>query len=140
MTEINEVANTITISWQKPSDNGTPITAYRIKIRTSDLDNYVENLVDCDGTKLAIITSSQCTMTVQKLMQTPYSLSPGTSVFVKVSSINVMGESALSTAGNGAILKLSVVPDAPIALARNDEYTWSGQATVTWNDAASDGG
>jgi hypothetical protein len=73
-------------------------------------------------------------------MQAPYSLTPGTSVFVKVSSINVMGESSLSTSGNGAILKLSVVPDAPIELARNDEFTWAGQATVTWSDGSSDGG
>jgi hypothetical protein len=73
-------------------------------------------------------------------MQSPYNLSPGTSVFVKVSSINVMGESPLSTAGNGAILKLSVTPDAPIELARNDLFTWAGQATITWSDGLNDGG
>jgi hypothetical protein len=59
-------------------------------------------------------------------MLSPYNLVPGTSVFVKVSAQNVMGVSALSTAGNGAILKLSVVPDAPTLLTRDDEFTWAG--------------
>lgn len=51
-----------------------------------------------------------------------------------------MGESAQSTGGNGAVLKLSVVPDAPVSLARDSDNTWEGQITVTWRDGASDGG
>lgn len=59
-------------------------------------------------------------------MGAPYFLVPGTSVFVKVQAHNVMGSALMSTPGNGAILKLSVVPDAPVNLARNDEFTWAG--------------
>jgi hypothetical protein len=59
-------------------------------------------------------------------MESPYALTPGTSVFAKVMARNVMGESAISTQGNGAILKLSVTPDAPINLARDDLNTLSG--------------
>jgi hypothetical protein len=65
-------------------------------------------------------------MTVQKLIGNPYLLPTGTSIFAKVLAKNVMGSSEYSTPGNGAILKLSVVPDAPINLARNDEFTLSG--------------
>lgn len=79
-------------------------------------------------------------MSVQKLMLEPYNLAPGTSVFAHVKAMNVMGESEYSTAGNGAVLKLSVVPDAPTNVARDDAFTLGGQATITWQDGASDGG
>jgi hypothetical protein len=71
-------------------------------------------------------------MTVQKLMSAPWSLTNGTSVFANIVAINALGESAISTPGNGAILKLSVVPDAPINLARDNTNTWAGQITLTW--------
>ena len=51
-----------------------------------------------------------------------------------------MGESPQSTGGNGAVLKLSVVPDAPKNLARDNANTWAGQITLTWSDGTSDGG
>lgn len=73
-------------------------------------------------------------------MAAPFNLQRGTSVFAKVLARNVMGQSAYSTAGNGAILKLSVVPDAPVNLLRNDEFTLSGQVSITWSDGLSNGG
>jgi hypothetical protein len=81
-----------------------------------------------------------CTITVQKLMLAPYRLTTGTSVFAKIVAINEMGESLPSEGGNGAVLKLSVVPDAPVSLARDNENTWEGQITITWQDGASNGG
>lgn len=65
-------------------------------------------------------------MTVQKLALAPWRLTTGTSVFAKIIAINAMGESDRSTGGNGAVMKLSVVPDAPINLARDDDNTWEG--------------
>jgi hypothetical protein len=79
-------------------------------------------------------------MTIQKLASSPWSLSTGTSVFAKIIAINAMGESSYSTGGNGAVIKLSVVPDAPISLARDDANTWEGQITLNWADGVSDGG
>jgi hypothetical protein len=65
-------------------------------------------------------------------MSSPWSLTNGTSVFANIVAINALGESTVSTQGNGAILKLSVVPDAPINLARDNANTWAGQITLTW--------
>jgi hypothetical protein len=79
-------------------------------------------------------------MTVQKLALSPWKLATGTSVFAKIIGINAMGESSYSTGGNGAVIKLSVVPDAPISLARDDVNTWEGQITLTWADGVSNGG
>jgi hypothetical protein len=65
-------------------------------------------------------------MTVQKLMLAPYRLTPGISVFAKIIAFNDMGDSELSAGGNGAVLKLSVVPDAPVSLNRDNDNTWEG--------------
>jgi hypothetical protein len=37
-----------------------------------------------------------------------------------------MGSSSFSKSGNGAVIKLSVVPDAPNALTRDNINTWAG--------------
>jgi len=65
---------------------------------------------------------------------------PGTSVFAKVTAFNAMGSSAISTEGNGAILKLSVTPDPPVNLARDNLNTFAGQITLTWADGPYNGG
>ena len=61
-----------------------------------------------------------CTMSVQKLQTAPWLLPIGNSVFAKIVAVNSMGSSLTSSAGNGAVLGLSVVPDAPINLARDN--------------------
>jgi hypothetical protein len=79
-------------------------------------------------------------MTVQKLQTSPWSLPVGTSVFAKIVAINAMGSSLTSSEGNGAVLVLSVVPDAPINLARDNANTLAGQITLTWQAGPSNGG
>lgn len=73
-------------------------------------------------------------------MASPYNLEPDTSVFAKVYAINLMGISQVSAPGNGAILKLSVTPDSPVNLARDDLNTFSGQITLSWEDGVYNGG
>jgi hypothetical protein len=125
-TTIDEVANIITINWEEPADNGTPVIGYRVLIRQNDLSTYSENKADCDAQETAIAEARTCSMTVQKLMLAPYRLTQGVSVFARIIAINEMGESQESAGGNGAVLKLSVVPDAPRNLARDDVNTWEG--------------
>jgi len=64
---------------------------------------------------MAIFTSSQCTIPISRLLNPPYSYTYGTSVYVKISAINVIGSSAYSSPANGAIVLAT--PDAPINLA-----------------------
>ena len=93
-TSLHEVNNMVTLSWSAPSNNGSPITSYRILIRQSDLTTYTEDLANCDGTIVSIVDSRSCQISVQTLMQAPYLLTPGVSVFAKVFASNVMGVSA----------------------------------------------
>lgn len=129
----------MTVAWSAPSANGSPIIAYKIEIRESDLVTYTESLSDCDGEMTAIVEARSCEVTVSTLMQA-YGLTPGTSVFAKITAVNAMGTSSISTQGNGATLKLSVTPDAPVNLARDELNTWAGQITINWEEGAENGG
>jgi hypothetical protein len=55
-------------------------------------------------------------------MAAPHSLAPGASVYAKVIAYNSIGDSVESPTGNGAIVKLSLIPDTPI-LSQNEEST-----------------
>ena len=140
VTYIDEVQNRVYIQWDEPSSNGSPITGYVVKIRSSDLVTFYEDTASCNGLQTSIITTRICSLTVQKLLESPFDLTVGTSVFATIKSLNAMGESGFSTAGNCAILKLSVPPDAPVNLKRVDEFTLSGQASISWSDCESNGG
>ena len=49
----------VTISWNDPIANGSPITAYKIYIRQSD-NVYSQVSVECDGESTDAISNRQC--------------------------------------------------------------------------------
>ena len=80
----------------------------------SDGVTYTEESIECDGTNPTNVATKQCQVSLTTLKEAPYNLLQGDSVWVKVISINTYGESALSEAGNNAVIQL--VPDAPVNL------------------------
>jgi hypothetical protein len=129
------------ITWNEPvSDNGSPISSYQILIRESDISIFSEELTNCDGSSSVILSSRTCTIPFSTLLAAPWTLSNGASVFAKIIAVNEIGESAESTSGNGATLSISVVPDAPIGLARDSLTTSTTQIGLLWNAGSSDGG
>jgi hypothetical protein len=60
------------------------------------------------------------------------------SIYVKVTSVNVYGDSVQSTAGNGAVIWY--VPDSPVSLTNDPTTTSDTVIKFTWSDGASDGG
>jgi hypothetical protein len=62
----------------------------------------------------------------------------GNSIYVKVISVNIYGDSVLSTVGNGAVIQY--VPDAPVSLLNDPTTTTDTIIKITWSDGASDGG
>jgi hypothetical protein len=49
------VASDVTIAWQEPKDNGSPITGYRVYLRSED-GTYIEETVYCENTP-TLVTS-----------------------------------------------------------------------------------
>jgi hypothetical protein len=120
------------------TDNGAPITQYRIKIRHSNLFAYSEQLDYCDGTDATIVAERACHIPASVINADPYSIAWGSSVFAKISATNVKGSSTESNAGNGAIILTQ--PDAPTNLQEDTSYRTDSQLAITWAKGSAEGG
>lgn len=128
----------IVIEWTAPYNGGSPITSYTILIRTTDVEVYDVDSVDCDGTDATIISSTTCTVQVSTLREAPFSIPWGASIYAKIVTTNIYGDSAASEEGNGAIIL--TFPDEPINLANNLEVTWGSTIGLTWDEGDQNGG
>jgi hypothetical protein len=73
-----------------------------------------------------------------KLIIAPYNHILDESVWVKIIAENLYGDSLISEAGNGGLVKL--VPDAPVNLANDPSITSDNRIKFTWQQGASNGG
>ena len=128
----------VTISWNDPVANGSPITAYRVFIEEKDTGVFTQETISCDPTSNLVVSSRQCVVSLEILKTNPYNLVLYDSVNVKIITANVYGESVESTVGTGAFIQL--VPDAPVSLANDPTTTTDTSIRFTWSDGASDGG
>lgn len=96
----------VTIEWNDPIANGSPITGYKLYVRSGDDITYTqENLpVECDGLNSDVIDNRICTISLETLKAVPFSLIKDDSVWVKIISQNLYGDSVISEAGNGAVI------------------------------------
>lgn len=110
-SNVNEL---VLIEWDQPVTNGSPILSYRIFIQETNQGDFFEVQQTCDGSSTEVISSRSCTVTLEELKGIVFNLVQGESVWVKVITANVYGESVISEAGNNAVIQL--VPDAPLNL------------------------
>ena len=92
----------------------------------------------CNGSDPTVISTTSCSVPKTTLNRSPTSLSWGVSVYAYVVARNIIGPSASSAIGNGALLL--TYPDAPINLANNPAITSGSQIGLTWSQGASNGG
>jgi hypothetical protein len=71
---------------------------------------YSEELTYCDGSVYVIFTNTACTVPLSALTASPFFLTMGMSVYVRVVAYNAYGDSAASVVGNGALIVY--VPDS----------------------------
>lgn len=94
----------IDLAWSDPVDNGTPITGYRIFIQETVAGDYQELLTECDGSSQTVVDARACTISLTTLRSEPFNLILLESVSVKIISQNVLGDSPISEAGDGAVI------------------------------------
>ena len=134
------------MQWAAPSSDpvtnfGTAYTSYSILIQSgADPNVFYADLTNCDGSSPAVMSGLSCHIPISVLLGTPYMISIGSSVQVKVAALNVVGTSPYSQVGNGAVITMSFVPDAPINLARDEVETTRTQVGLLWTSGASHGG
>ena len=128
----------VTISWDEPIANGSPVTAYKILVEAKDSGVFTQESAECDGTSSGVITSRQCTISLATLRSAPFNLQKDDAVNVRIISVNFFGDSVESATGNGAVIQL--VPDAPVSLTNDPTTTDDTRIRFSWSDGASDGG
>lgn len=138
----------VTVAWGVPEDNGSAITAYRIKIEESDGATFTEEptYVYCDGSDSDIVAMAnpECQIAMAYLWTDPYNLPQGETVVATVEAYNVNGWSVPSTANTvGALVEVKPLQMAPVTegadtLENQIEIDWvaltdtdTGGATIT---------
>ena len=131
------LTTSVQIEWTTPVFSGSPVTAFEIYIRQSDM-MYSLEFNQCDGSLPSIVSSQSCTVDVQTLRDAPFSLNWGDSVFATIIAVNTYGDSATSQPGNGAVI--ITYPDAPINLAEIVELRTSTSISFNWSEGLANGG
>jgi predicted phage tail protein len=110
------VVNDLVVSWEAPvSDNGAAISGYSVFVRTA---SGLQQLPQCSS-QLEL----ECSVPLSTLLETPYQLIEGQSVYCAVQAVNSIGASSISSEGNGALLVLSRAPSEPFGLSKESELT-----------------
>ena len=111
----------IDFTWDEIYNGGSEITGYQISIRESNEYKWTTELINCDGSQSAIVSSRTCSIPVSALRAEPFTLDWGDSVYYKMTATNAVGTSGESQAGNGGILLTN--PDTPFDLLNDASVT-----------------
>lgn len=106
----------VLISWTPNYNGGSEVLSYTVEILASD-GTYIVDETGCKGDEAYILANRECYLPVTTLRSDPWFLDWGDSVFARVKVTNVVGNTAYSVVGNGALI--SSIPDAPFNLANN---------------------
>ena len=93
-----------------------------MEIKTAT-DTFEKDLTNCDAENDATIISSRtCTVRVDEtLRQPPFGLADSATVTARVTAINDIGSSQVSSEGSGAIMPIAdVQPDPPTSFVRDE--------------------
>ena len=128
-------SSNVVISWTLPGDGSTPITGYKVEIRHSDNVSFSTEPNDCNMQASTLLT---CSVPISTLLTSPFSLLWGSSIYARVSAINIVGTSMTSASGNGAIILTN--PSPPTSLANVASITSKSQIGLIWNTVTFSGG
>jgi hypothetical protein len=99
---------------------------------------YTQDLVNCNGASVSIISSKSCYLPITALRESPYNLAWGASVKAYVLAQNNYGISTSSTVGNGAIILTN--PDAPINFEEDLDLKSATSIALQWDEGLINGG
>ena len=101
----------VKITWTTPSDNGSPITAYTVEVRKSDL-SYVAAPTYCDGSHYSVISNAYCEIPMS-VIRTTYGLSLNDVVVARVLATNAYGSGSYATSSTTVGALVVTAPKKP---------------------------
>jgi hypothetical protein len=81
----------IDVSWDIPSDGGSAITNYLIKVRGNDGVTYWRELTGCEGISPVTVAFGKCSIQKENLLSAPFNLAWGDEVHIKVVAETAVG-------------------------------------------------
>ena len=114
------------IDWIMPSENGSPISAYKILIVQSNGVTQTESTTYCDGSNFVVIANRFCEIPMSVLIAAPYSLPQGQLIKVTAYAINSVGSgtpSALNSVGELAQVPPLKPPTPPTRNSGTTQYS-----------------
>jgi len=73
-------------------------------VRESDNVSFSLELISCDGSNTELVQATECSISVQILMDAPFNLPWGSNIHAKLIATNLYGDSIESAVGNGALM------------------------------------
>lgn len=83
-TSIDYQTSTVRFAWVLPSDNGSPITSFKVYVSDNTQSQYILESSDCVGSDPAVISNKYCDVNFATLIASPYNYNGGESVWAKV--------------------------------------------------------
>ena len=125
---IQNVGANVVITWTAPNENGSPITSYDIVWKTSQ-GAYTS--ITCTESSSTVISSTTCTNPMNTFTDSPFSLTEGQSIIIKLRALNELDYGVYgSPSSNLAVI--IVVPHTPTSgPTRVNDSTSPTQVTVT---------
>ena len=126
----------IVVTWSAPSStggNGILITQYNVVIQGSD-SNFYSDSIQWSPTSSTTLTSRTWSFEMLTLLSSPFSLTQGSSINVKVSAQNSVGVGSYSSVNSGSVI-VQNVPSQPSVPIKDIEGTYQSvvQASAMLN-------
>ena len=80
----------VKVTWSAPFDNFDDITKYLIEIRHKDFISFSES-GDCNGSLESVVSSRECSISLQVLRTAPYLLTQDDYIVARVKAFNSFG-------------------------------------------------
>ncbi len=131
----------VIVEWNAPEENGEALLGYYVYLRQSN-GVYTMEPIHCNGSSPDIILAKSCTIPLNTLTQSPFTLQFGPQlgeyVNVKVIAYNEYGNSNPSPIGG--LARIQIVPDPPASFGYDLFQTIDTEIGLQWTDGDTIGG
>jgi hypothetical protein len=103
----------VRVTWATPTENGSTVSAYEIKLLSSTAGVYYEITAECDGSTAATVANLYCDILQTTLQASPFGLAAGDAIVAIARARNAVGWSATYSSASAGAVYIQGAPAAP---------------------------